>query len=105
MPQKKYYNRREDKMEELLTDYFECGVCGNNHFTFTANPEFLAGRENKKFIQRCESCGTTITTDKNAYVKNRDNYILASKFKASDKLVKPANSGRPRGYVANKVTK
>lgn len=84
MSEEKFYDTKEEKVITLMTDYFNCAICGFDHFVYTTNPDFYSGASKLEWVQHCDNCGNTIQTDGKSYATAtaRKRYILLSRWEA-----------------------
>jgi hypothetical protein len=78
MPERKYFDIKEQKEVDLPSDCFECARCLCKTFTYKKNPNFLNGESDKEFIRICEGCGEKFAVEK---VLDKSRFVLASEIK------------------------
>jgi len=87
MPDKKYWDKKEQKEVILLSDYFVCNRCLGEDFSYEHNYLFDSSESTKKYKQICLRCGEIFFSDKK-YQEEKSRYELVEEKKARERAEK-----------------
>ena len=85
MPDKKYWDKKQNKEVVLASDYFRCGRCLGSKFSYEINYLFQSGESDKQYKQTCLDCGEIFFTDRKYNENEKGRFILLEDKLKEDK--------------------
>jgi hypothetical protein len=89
MPIGIYVNKKTGEKTELLSDLFKCAICGYDKFDYDSNPEYLAGRGDEPFIQKCVFCGNKTAISRKLNSDEKRNLMALKEY---EQMIKEQSS-------------